>query len=525
MKDRTDSRGDLRIVLRDVGALLVLAGALMGVPLVVAALYREYYSALGFLVSGAVTVGAGGFAYRSNRDAPEPKQHHAFLIASSGWLLMAAFGALPFVLTAHLTPDAVAGSFVPAGEAYPSSLVHLRNPLHAFFESMSAYTTTGLTMCVHEPSIGRGMLFYRSFAQWLGGAGVIVLSLAILRRPGGMSQMALYESEAAGIKLRPSILGTARAIWKIYLLLTLAVAAYLAAGTLLLLPEYGLGAALFDAVNHAMTAQSTGGFSTLDDSIAGYRSYAMELLHIPPMLLGAVSIPVFYHLLYRRDPGILRRDVQVRALLVCVAVGVPALGLLLAAAPAFSGAAGDALFHLVSALTTTGWQTSDIGAWGDGAVLFLVAPMIVGGSAGATVGGIKLIRAYLIGRGIGWRIRRAFLPKEAVLNVPLGDRTLSSQEWTAEIADAASFSILYVAILGLSVIIVSTALGPDVTLADVIFEAASAQGTVGLSSNITGPEMPVAVEVLFIVQMWLGRLEIFPVLVLLRALFVGIRRR
>lgn len=515
---------DLRIVLRDVGGVVALVGALMAVPLLVSLMYGEYYSALAFLASSVITAGTGWLVWSRTREAGDPKESHAYLIASAGWLLMAAFGALPFVLTALLTPEEVARSFVPPGESYPSSLVHLARPLHAFFESMSAYTTTGLTMSVHEPSIGHGLLFYRSFAQWLGGAGVVVLSLAILRRPSGMSQIALYESETAGVRLRPSILGTARATWKIYLVVTACVAAYLAAGTFMLLPDYGVAPTLFDAINHAMTAQSTGGFSTLDDSIAGYRSYGMDLLHIPPMILGAISIPVFYHLAQRRDLRVLWRDVQTRLLFLFCAAGAPVLMLLLVGTPVVSDPIREGLFQVVSAVSTTGWQTSNIGDWSPAAVIVMVAPfMIVGGSAGATVGGVKLVRAYLIGRGVGWRIRRTFLPRGSVLTVALGDRSLSSRELTTELAEAAVFTLLYAAVFTLSVIVMAVALGPEFTLADIVFEAASAQGTVGLSSNITAPEMPIVVEVVFILQMWLGRLEIFPVLALFRVLLFGIR--
>jgi trk system potassium uptake protein TrkH len=526
MKGHEQSHADLRIILRDVGGLLALVGMSMAAPLLVALGYREYYTVLAFLISGVITTSAGGLAYWTGHEAAEPKAYHAYLIASAGWLLTAAFGALPFLFTAYLTPAAVARSFVPSGETYPSSLVHLANPLHAFFESMSAYTTTGLTMSVHEPSVGHGLLFYRSLAQWLGGAGVVVLSLAILRRPSGMSQIALYESESTGIKLRPSVLGTARAIWKIYVVLTLSMALYLAVGTFVLLPDYGVEPTLFDAINHAMAGQSTGGFSTLDDSIAGYHSYGMELLHIPPMILGALSIPLFYHLAHRRDLRILWRDVQARVLFLFFVVGIPVLVLLLMDTPTVLDPVREGLFQVISAASTTGWQTSGIGNWGTGAVLFIVTPfMIIGGSAGATVGGVKLVRAYLIGRGLGWRIRRAFLPEGAVINVSMGDRTLSSREFTTEIAEAGAFILLYVAILVGSVIIMTAVLGPEFTLADIIFEAASAQSTVGLSSDITGPSMSVIVEVLFIVQMWLGRLEIFPVLILFHALFFGIRRR
>jgi trk system potassium uptake protein TrkH len=169
-----------RIVLRDVGALQVLLSTGMLVSLLVSLLYGEVYSALSFLAAAGVTAICGTLAYRTCCEASEPKRRHAMVIAGAGWLMSAIFGALPFLFAAYWTPPEVAQALVPAGESYTSSLAYFRNPLHTVFESMSAYTTTGLTMAVHEPSIGHGLLFYRSLAQWIGGAGVIVLSLAII---------------------------------------------------------------------------------------------------------------------------------------------------------------------------------------------------------------------------------------------------------------------------------------------------------------------------------------------------------
>lgn len=214
------------------------------------------------------------------------------IVAALGWLATAFFGALPFIIAAYITPPAVLESFVPAGASYQSSLLNFQNPLHAFFERMSGYTTTGLTMSVHEPSVGHAFLWYRSQMQWIGGAGMIVLSLAILRQPHGTAGISLYESEARNEKLRHSIAGTARAIWKIYVGVTAAVAVYLAIATFLVQPGYGIENTIFDAINHAMTGQSTGGFSTLDDSIAGYGSYAMELVHIPDVVPIDANRPV-----------------------------------------------------------------------------------------------------------------------------------------------------------------------------------------------------------------------------------------
>lgn len=516
----------LAIVARDVGGLQVLVAGGMTAALLVSLLYGEWYTALGFLTAGLITAGSGAVAYRAFRDAGEPKLRHAMIIAGAGWLVSALFGALPFLLTAYLTPAEVAQGFVPPDETYRSSLEYFRHPLHAFFESMSAYTTTGLTMAVHEPSIGRGLLFYRSLAQWIGGAGVIVLSLAILPRPRAVGGLDLYQSEATGMKLRPSIRGTARAIWKIYSGLTLAVAGYLFLAIVIFLPEYGLGPALFDAVNHAMTGQSTGGFSTLDDSIAGYGSYPLELIHLVPMVLGAVAIPLYYAVLRTPRWRVLWGDPQFRTMLLLFAVLVPLLVVALSGTPGVGDPLREGLFQVISAVSTTGWQTSDVGNWSDSAVLLIVwGAMVVGGAAGATVGGIKLIRAYLIARAAGWYLRRVFLPVEAVVPVRVGERYLGANELQREVTHAAAFSFLYLLILLGATVVVAGAMGPEFTLADAIFEAASAQGTVGLSTGITDPDMPAVIEATFIFQMWVGRLEIFPVIILLRALAAWVLRR
>ena len=524
-----------KTVVRDIGALQVLIGGLMLVPLLVSLIYQEWYSALSFLIAAGVTAFAGGAAYKLCEDAPEPKRHHAMIVAALGWFATAAFGALPFVIAAYITPPAVLESFVPAGANYQSSLLNFRNPLHALFESMSGYTTTGLTMSVHEPSVGRGFLWYRSQMQWIGGAGMIVLSLAILRQPRGTAGLSLYQSEARSEQLRPSIAGTARAIWRIYVGITVLVAVYLAAATFLVQPGYGIENTLFDAINHAMTGQSTGGFSTLDDSIAGYDSYAMEVVHIPAMITGAISLPVYYGILSERDIREFTNDPQVRVLFGLFVVGVVGLTAFLArwvgvpyngdpvgylGRVATSKAFQDGLFQFISAQTTTGWQTSAIGDWTDGAVMFIVfGAMLLGGAAGATVGGIKIIRGYIIARGISWEVTRLFLPEHAVDDLRIGRETSKADEANDEIRAAATFAFTYLILLVLSLFVLLAVLPSDFTLADAIFEVATAQGTVGLSSGITGPNMPMLAEVLFIFQMWMGRLEIIPVLVLINTIF------
>nr|WP_128906327.1 TrkH family potassium uptake protein [Halorubrum amylolyticum] len=457
------------------------------------------------------------------------------IVAALGWLVTAAFGALPFIIAAYITPSAVLESFVPAGASYQSSLLNFQNPIHALFESMSGYTTTGLTMSVREPSVGHGFLWYRSQIQWIGGAGMIVLSLAILRQPLGAAGVSLYQSEGRSEKLRPSIAGTARAIWKIYVGVTALVAIYLAVATFIVLPGYGIEQTIFDALNHAMTGQSTGGFSTLDDSIAGYNSYAMDIVHIPTMITGAISIPVYYTAVSERDIREFARDPQVRVMFGLFVIGAIGLTAFLArwvgvpydgdpigyvGRVATSQAFREGLFQFISAQTTTGWQTSAIGDWNNGAVMFIVfGAMLIGGSAGATVGGIKILRGYIVARGISWEVSRVFLPDHAVDDLRIGRQTFKTDEANDEIRAAGTMAAAYLSVLVISLFVLLAVLPSDFTLADAIFEVASAQGTVGLSSGITGPSMPVVAELLFIIQMWMGRLEIIPVLVLISSLF------
>jgi trk system potassium uptake protein len=516
----------LKTVARDVGALQMLVSGAMLLPLLVSLLYGEMFSALGFLVAATTTATAGAILYYVCRNAEDPERHHAMIIAGFGWLMSALFGALPFLLTAWWTPASVAQTFVPDGETYASSLFVFRNPLHAFFESMSGFTTTGFTMVTHEPSIGHGLLFYRSLTQWIGGAGVIVLSLAIIPRPRAIGGVELYQSESTATRLRPSILGTARAIWKIYGTLTLLLVAYLFIGTVLVLPDYGVARTLFNSVNHAMTGVATGGFSTLDDSIASYGSYALELIHIPAMLVGAVAFPLYYVFFRQRDFRIFWRDPQFRLMLLIFAIIIPVLTLLLVGDPAVGDPFRESLFQTIAALTSTGWQTSSIGDWNAAAILLLATcTMIVSGAAGSTTGGTKLIRLYVLARSITWRIRKVFLHPSAIVPFRIGPRQLPSHAMQREVADAAVLTFAYLIILLFSLLIVVHLAAPEFTPAQAMFESISAQGTIGLSVGMIQPGMPAAIELLFIFQMWIGRLEIFPVLVLIHAVISWMLRR
>jgi len=515
-----DLKSLFRTVLRDVGGIQFLLGPSLLVPGLVSVMYGEFYTAISFAISSAVATLFGVITYRKITPAEENGTSQAMITAVAAWLVTSLIGAFPFFIAAHITPAAVANAFVPAGESYSSSLFIFKNYLHALFESVSAYTTTGLTMSVHEPSIGRGLLFYRSFAQWLGGAGMIVLSLALLQRSGKMHGLVMYHAEARTRKIRPNVTQTARAIWKVYLSLTAVSVLYLVIATYIVFPGSGIVQNLYESVNHAMAGLSTGGFSTFDNSILGYNSHAMEMIYLLPMLVGAFSIPLYYKVYDKRSLKEFWIDNQGRWLILLSAGGSALIIILLLGSFDFSRSFREGVFQFVSALTTTGWHTADFNEWPDSAILLLATgPMIIGGSAGATVGGIKIFRTYLIAKGFVWRLKHIFQPSNSIVAINLGNKRYLYKEISDDLMEAYTFSMMYLGVLLLGILISVNFMGEEFRTLDAIFESVSAQGTVGLSSGITGPEMSPVLKVTYIIQMLVGRLELIPILIMFKSMF------
>lgn len=512
-----------KTVFKQVGSLLKLLGIIEAIPSFVSIIYGEWYSVTGFLVSGLITFFTGLLLNKVFQHAEEPRYNQTLIIGSTIWLVLTFIGGMPFYIIAHITPLEVMNNFIPSGSNYNlSSLVYFKKLIHCFFESMSAYTTTGLTMTVHEPSVGKGVLFYRHFAQWVGGAGFVVMVLAIFKPTSGKSAMLLYGSETSGEKLRPRVIETTRIIWKTYLYVTIFSALYLIIGTHLILPDYPLSENIFDSINHAMAGQSTGGFSTLDDSIASYHSPYMEMLYLLPMILGSFSLPFFYKIIYERKFSEFWKDIQTRSLIIVFVTGSIVQSVLLFNAKAVPNPVREGVFQFISGMSTTGWQTSNIGTWDWKSVVFIVmGAMFIGGASGATVGGIKMIRALVIKKGLQWQVNKTFLSENTVKRIKLNGKTLLPGEMNEEFTKAASLAILFFIFIIVSAIITTIYTGNTFDFADALFESASAQATVGLSAGITDPFMSPVLEFVYIFQMWAGRLEVIPILALIRAIFLG----
>ena len=497
---------DLKTVLRDLGGISIIIGFVSLVALVIPLYFGEFGGASSFdaiapfLITSALFFLIGFPLYYFLRDAEPADFKSAMVTAALGWLLISAISSIPFIL-------------IP----YNKSSLATMAPLSAFFESMSGWTGTGLTMVAREDLLPYSLQFWRSLIQWVGGVGVIVLTLSILARPGTGS-FVLYKGEARDQKTHPSIVSTVRTIWWIFLL-------YSVIGIISLIIIGAVtsdGMNIWESINHGMTGLATGGFSVTDDSISSF-GVISQLAIIVLMVLGAVAFAAHYNLLKGRIKKFLS-DAQFKAMVLLIILGVIGLTFMnlhnndgnWLASLKISG------FQFVSAISCTGFASvPDFSEWTEPAMLVLSFAMILGGAAGSTAGGIKIFRGILLYKGVGWRIKRSISTPRRIFVHKLGNKSLSKDDAMDLINEAAIISFMWVILLSAGIIIVSMI--ETSSLSNTIFEVCSAQGNVGLSSGVTGISMSPISKSMLIFNMWIGRLEIIPIIVLIKSFF-GIRR-
>ncbi|WP_115863022.1 TrkH family potassium uptake protein [Halorussus litoreus] len=508
-------RVDTNAVGHDVGRIVQAVSLMMVASIVVAAVNGEFYAIPAFVVSAVVVAGLGTGLVRLYRDADPPEKREAMVTAATAWALTGLLGGLPFLLVAWtIQVDPLpAWTNTPPMDATTAVFLH---PLDAVFESMSGFTGTGLTMAAVEEKLPRSLHWWRSFIEWVGGVGVIVLTVAILRRGGRSGSYTLYESEARSEKIHPSIVTTVQEIWKLFVGLTV--------GSIVLLVL--AGTPLWDAINHGMTGIATGGFSVHADSIGHYGSPLIEYATVPIMVAGSIAFPIHY-LIFKGELRNLYADLQTRWVFIWFTVGSLGLTGILYANGQYATLEETfrvSLFQFVSATSNTGFGSATIGGgteqvWSAGATLLACLGMLTGAAAGSTVSGLKLIRVITLVKGTVWQIRGVFLPDNAIRYLKLGERRLSEKQAEREYTEATVVFVLWLTFLAIGVAVLLRVLSPAHPLEYVIFDVMSAQSNVGLDSGITGPGMPDTAKAMLIVNMWVGRLEIIPVAVLLGAVF------
>jgi len=472
-----------RFILKIIGVLTFFFGLTMVFPLLVGLYYRDA-SLIPLLKSMGITVAAGSVLYLifSKAEAEIISQREGMAIVAVGWAAVGLFGAIPFYL----------------GDGYFTFT-------DAVFESVSGFTTTGSSVLTNIEALSKGLLFWRSFIQWLGGMGIIVLSIAILPFLG-VGGMQLYKAEVPSPvpdKLKPRIRDTAMILWKVYALITLLQVGLLMLG----------GMNLFDALCHTFTTMPTGGFSTKNASIAHYNSVYFDWVFIVFMVLAGINFSLHYQLI-RGKPLAFWQDSECRFFLGAVAILTVVVSL--DVFRTVYDTLGDALrygaFQVVSIVTTTGYATADYVQWPAMSQLILLMCMFLGASAGSTGGGMKCLRILLCFKYC-YKELFSLIHPHAVTHIKIGGKTVPEDVMRSVLG----FLALYVGLFALSSVVLA-GMGVDFTtsfsaVAATIGNIGPGFGAVGPVENFAG--IPDAGKWLLVWCMLLGRLEIFTVIILL----------
>ncbi len=403
---------NVRFILYVLGSLLLIEGGLMVLPVIVALLYGEH-DLLPILYSSAIAFAIGGAFFYFNRNcSKEISKREGHIIVSSVWVVYAFFGSLPFIFSGYIPSIA-----------------------DAFFETMSGFTTTGGTILNDIEALPHGLLFWRALTHFMGGIGILVLSIAVLPI-FGTGSMLIYQAETStasvGGKLRPRIKDTAKHIFSIYVVLTLVCC-------LLYIPEMGF----FDAVCHAFSTTASGGFSTKNASMGTYSAYSQYITIIFMLLAGVNFTLVFYG--WKRDFQKIYRNDEFRfyigvflvaSLFICV-------GLLINGFSAES-AIRESLFNVSSIMTTTGYTTVDYMMWTPPLWFIIFLVTFIGGCAGSTSGGLKVVRFMLLFRMIPVQFKK-IIHQKAIIQVKLNKQNVSEERMFRTLAFFMIFLFVFTA--------------------------------------------------------------------------------
>ncbi|MDR2091581.1 MAG: TrkH family potassium uptake protein [Clostridiales bacterium] len=462
------------------GKLFILIGALISVPAAASLFLRgEIKYAPAFLIpaviAAAIGVAAGILFKQKNENArfwQSPIQQGSLPVLSA-WLFAIGIGSLPFVIGGQM------------------------RPLDSLFESVSGWTTTGLTLADVE-NMPKTFLFYRSFMQYCGGLGFILMVNMLVH---GKSEINLFNAEGHPDRIMPNLKKTSRTIFLLY-------NGFLAAGIILYLI---FKMSFFDALCHAMSALSTAGFSTRADSIGAYNSVGIEVVTSVLMLVGSTNFAVLSLLLRGRIGRVLKVG-EVRFMLIMTAgfALLIAVSMTLSGSPFFSSL-HKAVFGVITTFSTTGYTLSDYYTWQPFAVFLLFILMFVGGGAGSTAGGMKILRIHILLKAAVGGIWRRLSPSNKIIHLKYskvqGKSVIDADLISETMAFAASYIMIFIA--GTALILL---FNPDIDLFKGMFEFASALGTVGISNGLTKTANAPTL-VVEMIGMILGRLEIFIVFV------------
>ena len=476
-----------------IGSLVKPIGLAFLFPTALALGYRE--PVWPFLVSGVIASAFGAGLERVTTGKERVGAREGYLVVALIWVLVPAFGSLPYLLD------------VP----------QLSNPVDAFFESMSGFSTTGASVLTDIEGLSRSTAMWRQFTQWVGGLGIIVLFLAVLPRLNVAGRQALFRTEAPGpeLGLEATIRETARRFVALYIAITALEIVVLA-----VLGWTGLDKRMtfYNAVAHAFTTIPTGGFSTEARSIEPFAAPTQWAIVIF-MILAGTNFALLFACVVRRRLAALRRDEEFRVYLVLLAAASLIVLVELWSANVLSGgqAVRHAVFNTVSMMTTTGYSSSDFNQWTSLTALVLFGVVMLSASAGSTSGSIKLVRHVVIAKMLRREIRQTVHPD---LVSPLRLSGAVIDEGTLRAIIVFLFLYIGVCVAGAVAILINTSLeGVQLTAFQSLADSASLLGGAGPGLGFAGPmgsfePFSNLSKLVLTAEMYLGRLEIVPVLVL-----------
>ncbi len=477
---------NVRPIIRVIAVLLIIIGGLMftGLPF---SFYYDSGDALPLFNSGLICVIVGTILWLIRLPGGNGiKKREGYLIVAMGWLSMVSFGMLPYLLSGVI-PDVVG----------------------AFFETVSGMTTTGASVLNDIEAVPEGILYWRSLTQWIGGMGIIVLTVAIFPLLG-IGGIELFVAEAPGPtsdKLHPRIQETAKRLWLIYVALTVTLTLVLSLA----------GMSFYEAINHAFTTMATGGFSTKNASMAYYDTPIIQYPITLFMFFAGTNYTVIYFGLKGKFSKVWASD-EFKAYIAIVLVlsAFVTLAVKSNTGLGWEKAFRDSIFQIVSIITTTGFVSADYTGWGNSLTMLFFVLMFLGASAGSTSGGIKLIRHLVFFKNSFLEFKRILHPR-AIVPLKLNGQVVTGRILTHIII----FLLLYLMLFVTGAIIVS-AMGLDFMTA--IGAVATSLGNVGPGIGGVGPVDNFAwlspqVKFFLSILMLLGRLELFTILVLFTPYF------
>lgn len=470
-------------VISALGIILVAFGTIILVPIGVAIIEREYSSILPFASASACSVFLGlalrmGGGFEKKFDSL--KRNEGLLIVCLAWVSVAAMGAIPY-------------------------LFYGLSPVDAYFESMSGFTTTGATILIDFSRYPKCFFFWRSLTQWLGGMGIIVLFVAILPQ-FKVAGRQMFFAEAPGPteeKVIPRITQTAKALWLVYVFLSLSEMGLL----------IGVGMEPFDAVCNSFSTMAAGGFSPHPQSIMGYENNHVTWVIIVFMVLAGSNFALQYRSLVRRNPLVLLNSEEFRSYILIIALCSTCLGAILMATGVLPlDAVRDSLFQVVSIITTTGFASTDFAVWAVAGQTILVSMMLIGGCAGSAGGGIKVVRILFWAKYLRREITKIVHPR-VVKHIKIDHKTVPDNIQLQVLG----FLLFYLLIMIMSALVV-TAIEGDGTIG--LVGTAATIGNIGPGLGEIGPmgsfgALSLPTKLIFIINMVVGRLELIPFLAML----------